>query len=280
MTWTTWTDADAAARIRIPSRDDDKYSRGVLGVVTGSATFPGAAVLGVEAAMRTGVGMVRYLGERAASTEVLRRRPEVVTAAGRVQAWLIGSGVDDEARADAAALITDALDSGLPAVLDAGALPDLRSARDRSSLVITPHAGELSRLLSVFGRDVSVEDVRREPQTWAVAAADELGVTVLLKGNTTHIVSADGTRVRVPEATPWLATAGSGDVLGGILGALLATADDSDDRGLASAATAALLHDRAARIASQGGPIAALDVAEALPAAVRSVLESAHMMNG
>lgn len=249
-------------------------------MVTGSATFRGAAVLGVEAAMRTGVGMVRYLGARAAATEVLRRRPEVVTAAGRVQAWLIGSGVDDEARADAAALITDALDSGLPAVLDAGALPDLRSARDRSSLVITPHAGELSRLLSVFGRDVSVEDVRREPQMWAVAAADELGVTVLLKGNTTHIVSADGTRVRVPEATPWLATAGSGDVLGGILGALLATAGDRHDRGLASAATAALLHGRAARIASQGGPIAALDVAEALPAAVRSVLESAHMMNG
>ena len=62
-TFTHWTPSDAARFIAVPASDDDKYSRGVLGVVTGSAAYPGAAVLGVEAALHTGVGMVRYLGD-------------------------------------------------------------------------------------------------------------------------------------------------------------------------------------------------------------------------
>ncbi|WP_316296213.1 NAD(P)H-hydrate dehydratase, partial [Clavibacter michiganensis] len=80
--------------IRLPRDDDDKYTRGVLGVRTGSDRYPGAAVLGVEAAARTGVGMIRYLGPAGASASVLARRPEVVTADGRVQAWLVGSSMD------------------------------------------------------------------------------------------------------------------------------------------------------------------------------------------
>jgi NAD(P)H-hydrate repair Nnr-like enzyme with NAD(P)H-hydrate dehydratase domain len=85
-----WGASDAARFIAAPDRDDDKYSRGVLGVITGSVHYPGASVLGVEAALRTGLGMVRYLGPERAQELVLQRRPEVVTAEGRVQAWLIG----------------------------------------------------------------------------------------------------------------------------------------------------------------------------------------------
>ncbi|GAB2520697.1 ADP-dependent NAD(P)H-hydrate dehydratase [Paramicrobacterium agarici] len=276
MSWVEWTDADAAARVRVPGSADDKYSRGVLGVVTGSDTFPGAAVLGVEAAVRAGVGMVRYLGAERAADAVLRHRPEVVTADGRVQAWLIGSGLDEDARAAAGPRIADALDSGLPVILDAGALRDATSARDRSRVVITPHAGELARLLTTTGTDVTAEQVKASPDSWAVRAAEELRVTVLLKGATTHIVSPEGSRVTVSQTTSWLATAGTGDVLAGVLGAMLATHIDGDEQVVAStAASAALLHDRAARIASRGGPIAALDVADALPAAVRSLLDRA-----
>jgi len=88
--YSTWTAEDAAALVAVPGDGDDKYTRGVLGVITGSTLYPGAAVLGVEAALRTGVGMVRYLGPERPSSLVLSRRPEVVTADGRVQAWLIG----------------------------------------------------------------------------------------------------------------------------------------------------------------------------------------------
>src|SRR6188508_2960194 len=96
--WQEWTAEDAAGWVAAPAPDDDKYSRGVLGVVTGSPDFPGAAVLGVEAAHRTGVGMVRYIGHRVPCRAVLDRRPETVTVPGRVQAWLIGSGIDQNRR--------------------------------------------------------------------------------------------------------------------------------------------------------------------------------------
>src|SRR3954463_15752274 len=89
-----WTDADTTAEYRTPVPGDDKYSRGVVGVLTGSAQYPGAAVLGVEGAARAGAGMVRYLGDEGAARYLLQRRPEAVTAPGRVQAWLIGSGMD------------------------------------------------------------------------------------------------------------------------------------------------------------------------------------------
>ncbi len=96
--WQEWTADDAAGWVAAPAAGDDKYSRGVLGVVTGSQEFPGAAVLGVEAAHRTGVGMVRYIGPRSVRQAVLARRPETVAVAGRVQAWLIGSGIDQSRR--------------------------------------------------------------------------------------------------------------------------------------------------------------------------------------
>jgi hydroxyethylthiazole kinase-like uncharacterized protein yjeF len=271
-------DADRTARaVRRPRDDDDKYTRGVLGVRTGSDRYPGAAVLGVEAAARTGVGMIRYLGPAGASASVLARRPEVVTADGRVQAWLVGSGVDASHRGDAATeAIAAALAQGLPSIVDAGAL-DL-VGRATGPVVVTPHFRELSRLLEGAGIRATPAEIAADAAGWAERAAEELGVCVLLKGATTLVVGGSA-RIAVRAGTPWLATAGSGDVLGGVLGALLAgaaervaAAEDPLAELAGVAAAAAWLHGRAGETASGGGPVTALDVAEAMPRVVRDVL--------
>ncbi|RFA20310.1 ADP-dependent NAD(P)H-hydrate dehydratase [Subtercola boreus] len=285
--WSDFGALDARGWVTPPAPGDDKYSRGVLGVMTGSPSFPGAAVLGVEGASRTGVGMVRYLGPGRATRLVMQRRPEIVTAEGRVQAWLVGSGMDAASRDDTVtAAIGEALEQGDPAVIDAGAL-DL-VGRASGAVVITPHAGELVTLLAAHGVEVSRGEVTADPATWAVRAARLLGVTVLLKGNVTHVVSAVrggdagagdvgggvvvGECFRVTAPTTELATAGSGDVLAGILGALVAThrAQVDDDPAVLArlAATAAVLHGLAGERASGGGPLVALDIAEALPATI------------
>ncbi|MDQ1579714.1 MAG: ADP-dependent NAD(P)H-hydrate dehydratase / NAD(P)H-hydrate epimerase [Microbacteriaceae bacterium] len=273
--WREWGAADAGTWLAVPGEADDKYTRGVLGVVTGSDRYPGAAVLGVEAAVRTGVGMVRYLGASHPQSLVLSRRPEVVTAAGRVQAWLLGSGMDPATRsAEEAVRMTDALADGTPTVLDAGALDGLQTAT--GPVVITPHYRELSGVLRANGTEVSAGEIGAHPAEWAARSAESLGVAVLLKGYTTHVAEPGGVRLRVTAGTTWLATAGSGDVLAGILGALVAThakAITDDVTALAPiAATAAVLHGLAAVRASAGGPIAALDIAEALPATIAALL--------
>lgn len=278
--WNQWSFEDAAAWIRRPTRTDDKYTRGVLGVQTGSEHYPGAAVLGVEAAMRTGIGMVRYLGPARPTDLVLARRPETVTAPGRVQAWLLGSGMDAAHRpAETTRALTAALAEGVPCVVDAGAL-DLVGQLDRSvllhPLVVTPHYRELAAMLTLAGLTVTADEIAASPGEWAVQASTSLNVTVLLKGGTTFVASPGGARLCMSIGTPWLATAGTGDVLGGMLGALVATHADlitADADALAPlAATAALVHALAATRASGGGPIAALDVAEAVPAVITSLL--------
>lgn len=181
-----------AGWIRVPVADDDKYARGVLGAITGSEQFPGAAVLGVEAAMRAGVGMVRYLGEERATQLVLQRRPEVVTVAGRVQAWLVGSGVDPEQLPEARRRsIVEAIESGLPTVVDAGALQFVRG-RGRPNVIVTPHYRELATLLASVDVRVDAAAVRRDPARWAELATEALGTTVLLKGSVTHIAAPTG----------------------------------------------------------------------------------------
>jgi hydroxyethylthiazole kinase-like uncharacterized protein yjeF len=264
--FTEWTADDAALRIAVPSERDDKYSRGVLGVITGSDQYPGAAVLGVDAALRTGVGMVRYLGPERATQLVLQRRPEAVASDGRVQAWLLGSGMDPVGR-DVASL-TGALEQPVPVVLDGGAL-DLH-ARAEGRVIMTPHAGEFARLLGVDRAEVA-----RDPAALTRRAADALGVTVLLKGHTTH-VAGPGVSLAVRSAPTWLATAGAGDALGGILGALVAThsrqvADDPAELARLGA-TAAVLHGLAAARASGGGPFTVLDLTAALPAVIAELI--------
>ncbi|QEO13476.1 NAD(P)H-hydrate dehydratase [Agromyces intestinalis] len=272
--WREWTAADAAEWIVEPGPDDDKYARGVLGVITGSLDYPGAAVLGVEAASRAGAGMVRYIGPRRVAAAVLLRRPETVRVAGRVQAWLLGSGMDATRRSFVlAGELQHALASGVPIVLDAGAL-DLVGSHTGPTIV-TPHARELANLLASRDLRTSVEEVRADPAGWAVRAARELGTAVLLKGAVTRICDPEGDRFTVTAATHRLATAGTGDVLGGILGALAATNHARfahHHTALAKiAATAAWVHAEAGRRASEaveGGPVTAMDVAEAVPAVI------------
>ncbi|MBH0111294.1 NAD(P)H-hydrate dehydratase [Salinibacterium sp. NG22] len=257
-----WGAAEAARHIALPQDSDDKYSRGVLGLITGSAQYPGAAVIGVEAAARTGVGMIRYLGAERAENLILQRRPEAVMADGRVQAWLIGSGMDHADREpDAEKRIAAAISQNVPIVLDGGALDVVH--RVNTPTVITPHYRELSRLLGE-----PVDDIAAAPRDWAQSAATTLGCTVLLKGHTTYI--SDGTTtVAVAAAPAWLATAGAGDALGGILGALVAThsdavlADPAQLVGLAAAAS--YVHGRAAQVASAGGPLTILDLCAHVP---------------
>lgn len=272
--WQTWTEKDARAFIAVPSEHDDKYSRGVLGVIAGSTQYPGAAVMVCEAAMRTGVGMIRYLGPAKAENLLLTHRPEVVIQDGQVQAWAIGSGIDASRIGWRRELmIRQKLDQGVPVVLDAGALPLL--PRMRGPVLITPHYRELASLLNSSGAKVSEIDVKSEPKKWARFAADTLQVTVLLKGNISYVASKDR-EIELPPASTWLATAGTGDVLAGILGALVAThaqeITEQPEFLSAIGATASLIHAKAAELASNGGPITAMGVAQAISRVMSDLL--------
>lgn len=257
-----WTASDARDWIAVPTHADDKYSRGVLGVITGSEQYPGAAVIGVDAALHTGVGMVRYRGE--APREVLTHRPEAVTAAGHVGAWLLGSGMTAPSER-----IRVAITEGRPTVLDAGALE--LAAGSSGPTVITPHAGELARMLGADRTDIEADRAGS-----VLRAVERFGVTVLLKGHESLIADPAGARWSVSASSAWLATAGTGDSLAGILGALVAThaRDIEHDRSAmaALAATASRLHVTAAHIAQ--GPFTVLDLGRAIPAAVQHCLES------
>lgn len=277
------TDGDFVAdSVRLPSLADGKYSRGVVGLVTGSARYPGAAVLSASAAACANVGMVRYLGPQRVQDMILTVLPEAVLGKGRVQSWVVGSGVpaegdvasgDDMQRATIAALLDHyALEDGdgsrneraegmPPIVVDAGAL-DLLPCHVVPQVVITPHAGELAALLNRLDADmadvVSRQWVEARPLRAALRAHELTGATVLLKGAVTIVVGADGdgnTRIILSGRAPaWMATAGSGDVLAGVLGALLAQQDDmlSDDPALVPevAAAAAYMHGLAGAMAS------------------------------
>jgi NAD(P)H-hydrate repair Nnr-like enzyme with NAD(P)H-hydrate dehydratase domain len=215
--------------------------------------------------------MVRYLGGERVSTLVLQRRPEAVTSEGRVQAWLIGSGMDHAGRDDATvALSTVAMAQALPTVLDGGALDLYEGAT--GPVVVTPHYGELARVL-----EVSKERIVEDPAGWAATAAEQLGATVLLKGAHTYVVGG-GLSLVASSAPHWLATAGAGDALAGILGALVATHTEqiaADPAALAKlAATAAVVHGLAATRASRGGPLTVLDLAHEVSGTIAGLLQS------
>jgi ADP-dependent NAD(P)H-hydrate dehydratase / NAD(P)H-hydrate epimerase len=241
--------ADVAARWPVPGPHDDKYTQGVTGVMAGSSTYPGAAVLCTGAAVAATSGMVRYAGS--AHSEVLAHWPEVIASpapasAGRVQAWVVGPGLGtDETGAGA---LWFALDTDLPVLIDADALtilaahPDIVSGR-RAPTLLTPHAGEFARLAGAPPGDDRVGATRK--------LADALGVTVLLKGNVTVIAEPGGRVYLNPAGQSWAATAGSGDVLSGMIGALLAAGLPTGE----AAAAGAFVHARAAALsAADPGP--------------------------
>jgi hydroxyethylthiazole kinase-like uncharacterized protein yjeF len=272
--------ADIADWLPRPTAESDKYRRGVLGIVAGSDRFTGAATLSVGGAIRGGAGMVRLVSSEIPVGLVRQRWPEAVITtaqagqeagaaieqAGRVQAWTAGPGMGT---GDASlSLLTAVLATDVPVLVDADGITLLAAHREllpRSApTLLTPHAGELSRLLGADRADVEARRLH-----FATQAAAELGCTVLLKGSTTVIASpAPDQEVLVnPTGTSWLATAGSGDVLSGLAGSLLAQGLDP----ARAAAAAAYLHGIAARLAADGAPIGAEDIITALPAAIRTV---------
>lgn len=276
-----WDAAAVRACLHPPGSRDDKYSRGVVGVRTGSSEYPGAAVLSVTGAWRAGAGMVRYLGPEPARSLVLAHRPETVAMPGRVACWLVGSGTDAARRTLAEEHALRSILSGTaPVVVDAGAL-DLAPG-STAPIVITPHAGEWNRLRVALGLPEVAGDagdaVREEA---LVETARAVHAVVLLKGAVTLVADPSGAVRRVRSGTPWLATAGTGDVLGGAIAAVLAahwTAGAHQPADLAdAAASAAWLHGRAGTLAARRGPegpgpVTALDVADALPRAVAEAL--------
>jgi hydroxyethylthiazole kinase-like uncharacterized protein yjeF len=235
--------------------------------VAGSPQYPGAGVLATGSALHGGAGMVRYLG--LAPDEVRARYPEVVghpdsrPSDVRVQSWTVGSGLGTD---DAAmALLSDTLGTDVPAVVDADAITLVSRSpalvRNRAaSTVLTPHDREFARLAGEPAAD-RIASARR--------AAAEYGVTMLLKGNATVVADPDGRAFVNPTGTPWLGTAGSGDVLSGLIGSLLAT-------GLApglAAAIGAYVHGVAGQIAAADGPPTATDVLAALRPALHRIAQ-------
>jgi hydroxyethylthiazole kinase-like uncharacterized protein yjeF len=247
--------ADVAALVPRPGGSSQKYTRGVVGVRAGSSTYPGAAVLATSGAVSGLAGMVRYQGS--AADAVRARHPEVVVSDGRVQAWVVGSGGD----ADAEQALADSLADGVPTVVDADALKHVR--KGPKDLVLTPHAGELAAMLGVERERVEADQlgfVRR--------AAFSYGAVVLLKGRHTLVARPDGAVRVTTSGVPWLAVAGAGDVLSGVIGSLLAAGLEPFD----AAAVGSWLHGAAATLASGGGPITASAVADSVPDVVRSLL--------
>jgi hydroxyethylthiazole kinase-like uncharacterized protein yjeF len=256
---------DVRAALPVPGAADDKYTRGVVGVVAGSAQYGGAGVLATGAALHGGAGFVRYAGTSPGA--IRARYPEVVVHADarpsqlRVQAWVVGPGMgtDDEA----AALLRDVLSSDVPVIVDADALTllvdhlDLVRSREAAT-VLTPHDREFARL---FG------DVGPDRLTAARRAADDAHATVLLKGNATVVAAPDGAAFVNPTGTPWLGTAGSGDVLSGLLGSLLASGLDTP----LAAAVAAFVHGVAGQRAAASGPPTSADVLAEVRGALHAI---------
>src|SRR6201994_1317003 len=259
--------ADVAARWPVPGPHDDKYTQGVTGVMAGSSTYPGAAGLCPGAAVAATSGMVRYAGS--AHREVLSHWPEVIAsptpaAAGRVQAWVVGPGLGTDETG--AAALWFALDTDLPVLVDADGLtilaahPDLLAAR-RAPTVLTPHAGEFARLAGAPPGDDRIGATRR--------LADALGATVLLKGNVTVIADPGGPVYLNPAGQSWAATAGSGDLLSGMIGALLAAGLPPSE----AAAAAAFVHARGAELsAADPGPGYAPTSSSRIVAHIRTAL--------
>ena len=243
-------DDEAARLIPQPGVSSDKFSGGVLGIAAGSAKYPGAGVLCTGAAVRVRPGMVRFAGP--SKDAVLARWPEVVATeqvsdAGRVQAWVVGPGLGTDAAG--LAVLDQLLREAVPLLVDADGLtllsqhPDLLAARHRrhSVTVLTPHAGEFGRLFPELDVTDRLSSVR--------AAAKSSGATVLLKGHRTVIADPTGAAAINTTGSPWLATAGSGDVLSGVIGSFLAAGLDA----LHAAALGAYLHGRAGERAEAAG---------------------------
>jgi len=254
---------DRPGRLPAPAPDAHKYTRGLLGVVGG--VMPGAALLAAKAAMHGGAGYVKLLPQSVPASVpdalVVDAGPLAQALADpRYAALLVGPGLGrDETARDR---LQTVLATGKPCVMDADALhllePGMVAARH--DLVVTPHEGELARLCAAF----DIADGNKLARVQALS--HQSGLTVLAKGADSILAKPDGDCAILPPASPWLSTAGTGDVLAGLLASRLATGVDP----LRAAAQAFHLHAGAARIA--GPAFDAGGLVKAVPAAYAALL--------
>lgn len=269
----TWDRANSAAYLKRAIPSDNKYTRGVVTFISGSRKYPGAALLNTQAALACGVGMVRYLGPKSVKKLILLSTPQVVTTPGRTDAFVLGSGLPTRGSYLTGQKIKLAIKRKIPTVLDAGAIRF--ATKSHNTTVITPHHGELNQLLASIGIKSNVADIASAPDKWARLTAEKLNLTVLLKGNTTYIANSSQV-IQLPASPPQLATAGTGDILAGILGALLAINKDvvTDENLIEIAATGALVHSSAAISAiskSTSGALNLNHIFEAISASIDSL---------
>lgn len=261
---------------RVP--DAHKNTVGSLLLVAGRSGMAGAAVMASRAALRTGVGLLRVASPPENREVIQGTVPEAIyvdttdseallDALGSSTAVAAGPGIGtDPAAAEMLTLVLEA-DSKIPLLLDAdaltmagsGAIPELAELADGRPVLVTPHAGEMSRIA-----EATVEDISAGRADVARRAADSLGVTVLLKGLPSVVASPDGSLIVDTVGTSDLATAGMGDVLAGVAGAFLA-------QGVGPAVAGALglvTSGRAAVRAAKGASLLPEDVIEGLPHAM------------
>lgn len=285
-------DADIAQAVAIPGPLDHKYTRGVAGLVAGSNTYPGAGILAVAGAQAGGAGMVRLDAPRRVEDMVLVGAPGIVTKGGRIQAGLVGPGMDEDTTQECRELARFCIHSGLPLIVDAGALtlvPELRSSGMGGATVLTPHAGEAAHLLGALDEPRPRGWVEDHPVQAAQALAQLTSAYVLLKGASSILASPEGRLIAIPLGLGWTGVAGSGDVLAGVLTGLAASWRAKVEAGTPHGsfedviAAGALLHVRAGACAARefgprGAPIRAVDIAAAIPRVLGVLLGGANRL--
>ena len=282
-----YTVDELMALLPLPDEDANKYTRGTFVLVAGSARYPGAACLAAAASQRMGAGYTEVVCAPDAVPLVRGFRPSLVVRAwegfqssdiaparpGKPVAYAVGSGFDADDAASARLVHLVLKHAQVPVLVDGGGLAALASKKGQRLLkrrfihgwptVVTPHGGEAARLASAF--ELEEEDPARLSQLLAQA----YGVTVVLKGPDTFVSDGDGV-VRMAEGTAALAKAGTGDVLAGIVGALLAQGLSPRD----AAALGCALHAEAGRAAAAALTdicVAAEDLITHLPDAIRAI---------
>ena len=265
--WWLATEQDLIDTFGPPAWDAHKYSRGVLSVVAGSAEYPGAAVLVVNAAVATGVGYISLVAEpprgKTVAEHVLSANPQAVATdqvTDKATAVVIGPGLGETMRAKDAtgSALQAALGLKIPALVDASGL-DVLTAEvfDEAfpALVLTPHVGEMRRLTERLAPDLTQQSVVAQAEEFA----RRFGTWVVLKSATTYVFGPTGQRSLHPARTAELATAGTGDTLAGILGAGLSRLNPQDpdfmQRLFTTLSAGVRLHSRAGELAAAEGGV-------------------------
>ena len=263
-------DPDFALELLKPAAaSDNKYTRGNVGFITGSEKYPGAALLGINAAHELGIGMVRYLGPEKVSNLVLSVRPETVLGLARIEALVVGSGIANDDNGTQRENLEIATSLKVPIVVDAGALQLLDLTKLAGPAILTPHATEASRLFAKLGHTRSVRDIEGNPVASAVELADITSHVVLLKGSISVLALSGQPPIESGPGSTHLATAGTGDVLAGMIGALVAkfvaAGNSLDSMRLRDIALVAnQLHSEAAEVAAEKGEFGASAVCAAI----------------